>query len=385
MTARALSIQQPWAWAITDLDKLVENRSRPTNFRGEVFLHASAKARPVEDLDDCCTTDEVHQALNAWEQGTMTLGAIVGVAELCYCGTPQEVRGNAELLFYPDEPQDRWIEGPSCYCLVRVLTLPEPVPCKGALGFWKVPPDVEAKVRSQLEMAKKTKARKSETKPPKSETPPPFNDTDRPRPETGEPKANSPEDLGFGPLPPEDYSPAQRTAFREAFRKIAAVEKTRLKRRTELSYAEDDLSTAKDTVKQRQEAVKVCDSDVEELFIHLQTIDSGTWDQKLEFPEGGHASGGAAKLETGGDSVLGPIPDDLMEAAREHIRNCQAKGKGLDVVSVSLALFSSRKAEHKPRCEQIIAALALAGDIDPDESDDSKTRWLPREKPEADA
>ena len=31
-----------------------------------------------------------------------------------------------------------------------VIALPEPVPCKGALGFWTVPEDVEAKCLAQI-------------------------------------------------------------------------------------------------------------------------------------------------------------------------------------------------------------------------------------------
>ena len=38
---KALSIRQPWVWAITHAGKRVENRSWPCNYRGPVLLHAS--------------------------------------------------------------------------------------------------------------------------------------------------------------------------------------------------------------------------------------------------------------------------------------------------------------------------------------------------------
>lgn len=43
MTLKALSIKQPWAWAISDLDKRVENRGYRTLYRGELAIHASAE------------------------------------------------------------------------------------------------------------------------------------------------------------------------------------------------------------------------------------------------------------------------------------------------------------------------------------------------------
>jgi len=40
---KALSIKQPWAWLIANGYKDVENRSRNTNYRGEILIHASKK------------------------------------------------------------------------------------------------------------------------------------------------------------------------------------------------------------------------------------------------------------------------------------------------------------------------------------------------------
>lgn len=39
--AQIISIRQPWVWAILELGKPIENRSRATNYRGEIYLHAS--------------------------------------------------------------------------------------------------------------------------------------------------------------------------------------------------------------------------------------------------------------------------------------------------------------------------------------------------------
>jgi len=42
---RALSIRQPWAYAILHLGKDIENRPWRTNFRGPLLIHASLKGR----------------------------------------------------------------------------------------------------------------------------------------------------------------------------------------------------------------------------------------------------------------------------------------------------------------------------------------------------
>lgn len=45
--------------------------------------------------------------------------------------------------------EDRWWVGPVGWLLEGVLPLPVPVPCKGAMGFWTVPPDAERAVLEQ--------------------------------------------------------------------------------------------------------------------------------------------------------------------------------------------------------------------------------------------
>jgi hypothetical protein len=46
--------------------------------------------------------------------------------------------------------QRRWFFGPVGYVLRDVRALAKPVPCRGALGFWTLPPDVELAVAAQV-------------------------------------------------------------------------------------------------------------------------------------------------------------------------------------------------------------------------------------------
>lgn len=106
----ALSIRQPWAHHIIYDGKDVENRTWETRFRGPVLVHASK------------TPDRLAGDLPAGAH----LGGIVGVVEIVRCVR----RSNS-----------RWFVGPWGFVLRNPRPLPF-VPCKGALGFFKVPDEV---------------------------------------------------------------------------------------------------------------------------------------------------------------------------------------------------------------------------------------------------
>jgi hypothetical protein len=128
---KALSIRQPWAWAILHSTKRVENRDWPTQFRGRVLLHASKG----------CTRDEYDEA--AWAIG----GGINGVPPLA--DLPRgAIVGAATITDCVSESSSPWFCGPYAFVLADVVALPEPIPCKGALGFWDVSEDVAARIRA---------------------------------------------------------------------------------------------------------------------------------------------------------------------------------------------------------------------------------------------
>jgi len=133
----ALSIRQPWAWAILHAGKDVENRSwkLPRNMIGRrVLIHASAG----------CTLDEYEDgalSIALTCQADMPLlaelprGAIVGAVTLLDCLDPEQNVGG-------------WhVAGKYGWRLSDARELPKPVPCKGRLGFWPVPDVVAAEIR----------------------------------------------------------------------------------------------------------------------------------------------------------------------------------------------------------------------------------------------
>jgi hypothetical protein len=123
---KALSIQQPWAWLITNAGtyadpKLIENRSRRTSHRGPFLVHASKTFdmrgyRRVLELRPYLA--EVMPKPDQFERG-----GFVGVASITDC---------------VDNSISTWFVGLWGYVLEE---FPQPlpfVPYKGELGFFKV-------------------------------------------------------------------------------------------------------------------------------------------------------------------------------------------------------------------------------------------------------
>lgn len=122
---KALSIKQPWAWAIIYGDKNIENRTWPTNYRGRFLVHASL----FFDMDGwkwiaanenrLGLQQSIHELPDAHQ---FQRGGIIGSVELVDC-TPCHT--------------SLWFSGP----LGFVLANPEPMEfrqCKGRLGFFEV-------------------------------------------------------------------------------------------------------------------------------------------------------------------------------------------------------------------------------------------------------
>ena len=144
---RALTVRQPWADAIVHGPKNIENRTQQTHRRGLVLIHAA------KQLDQVGTRGYPAVHLRRWiESGQVSrdwaLGAIVGVARIVDC-----------------HPAKAWWRGGCCtpwgecgpdsesvwhWVLDERSALPEPVPARGALGFWRPAADTLAAVLKQI-------------------------------------------------------------------------------------------------------------------------------------------------------------------------------------------------------------------------------------------
>ena len=118
---KALSIRQPWAWAILYAGKTIENRPRRTHLRETIAIHASL------------------QPDRAWHLAYPPRAPFVPAPEDCAFGA---IIGFADLVDCVEHHPSKWFQGPFGYVLANPRPLKTPIPCKGALGFWKVPPEI---------------------------------------------------------------------------------------------------------------------------------------------------------------------------------------------------------------------------------------------------
>lgn len=114
---KALSIKQPYPHHIFHDGKDVENRDWPTKGRGWFIIHAGVSKSEL-----------------AASQYDLPRGGVVGVARIVDCVT---------------EMDSRWFFGRYGFVLRDAIPLPL-IPCRGQLGFFSLPEDVNQQVAAAL-------------------------------------------------------------------------------------------------------------------------------------------------------------------------------------------------------------------------------------------
>lgn len=138
---KALTILQPWAWAIAHHTKRVENRTWATAYRGPLAIHAG-KGRGRLD-------DQLNDGAIAPPPGQLVFGAIIAVAELVAC-VPKAQFVSSQNPVVQAAMLTPFAEGPWCWVLDRVVALEKPIPISGAQLLWDVPPAVMAAIEAQM-------------------------------------------------------------------------------------------------------------------------------------------------------------------------------------------------------------------------------------------
>ena len=168
VTMRAITVRQPWAWAIIFGQKDVENRTRNIagNYRGPVAIHASKGT----------SRDELSEALEMFDQigverpqgrvADLGFGVILGIVDLTDVHDSDDCFDHdiyrlvrlykADRAAYDALPDAGagGVIGKARFCspwagdsqyhlmLANPRPLPEPIPYRGQLGLWNLPDDV---------------------------------------------------------------------------------------------------------------------------------------------------------------------------------------------------------------------------------------------------
>lgn len=109
---KALSIRQPWAWAIASGIKPVENRTWATQFRGDFLIHAGKKIDP-EGI-------QFIKSLGIALPETLQTGGVIGWGTIVSC-----VSSN----------KSKWFFGPFGFIIKNAEPI-DFIPLKGQLGFF---------------------------------------------------------------------------------------------------------------------------------------------------------------------------------------------------------------------------------------------------------
>ncbi|HVA07644.1 MAG TPA: hypothetical protein VNG12_12975 [Acidimicrobiales bacterium] len=111
---KAITVRQPWAGLIIDGLKFVENRPKPTLYRGPLLIHAGLRL------------DESQRA--SWaprSRHTEEVGVLLGTVEMIEC--------------FEHYPSSWAVRGMSHWVLADPRPFRQPIPWRGQQGFFEVP------------------------------------------------------------------------------------------------------------------------------------------------------------------------------------------------------------------------------------------------------
>lgn len=139
---RGLTLTQPWASLVALGHKQVETRSWSTKYRGLVAIHA-AKGMP-RAAQEFASTERALGRLPS----SIPVAAIVAVARIDTVVLTEEAVWEVSGL---ERYLGNYEFGRYAWMLRDVRALPDPIPCRGALSLWTVPPDVQLSIAAALD------------------------------------------------------------------------------------------------------------------------------------------------------------------------------------------------------------------------------------------
>ena len=145
---RALSLTQPWATLVVIGAKEYETRSwAPVTYRHDLIAIHASKGYPgwaqSYEQDGVFT-----HALRRYPVRPLVRGAIIGLVSM---GDIYPIERGMTLVSPTERAFGDFGPGRWAWKLLSPLLFSEPIPIKGALQLWKVPPDVQAQMAEMVE------------------------------------------------------------------------------------------------------------------------------------------------------------------------------------------------------------------------------------------
>ncbi len=127
---KVLSLTEPFATLIKEKKKLVETRSWKTNYRGELYIHASLTKIAKENLED-------QELMSLVENKNMNFGRIICKCNLVDCiYMTKEYVEEMKKNNYQEYICGEYKEGRYAWILEDITPLEGPIEVKGHLGIW---------------------------------------------------------------------------------------------------------------------------------------------------------------------------------------------------------------------------------------------------------
>lgn len=137
MPVRAISVRRPWADAIVDGVKRIENRSWRSGYRGMLLIHASSNRSLLRPGSPAM--DELSRHGYSPPDGEEFFGALIGVVWM------------VDDLPHADVAGEPFATGPRCHVYRDALRAAEPMRWRGQQYLFSVPADVARRVLEQCE------------------------------------------------------------------------------------------------------------------------------------------------------------------------------------------------------------------------------------------
>lgn len=150
----ALTLWQPWASLMAIGAKTIETRSWPTEYRGDLAIHAAMNM----DAEQACYDEPFFSVLRSAGLvdhrpafASMPRGAIVAVVRLRDVKSTRWADSLPRATYPPFEWQfGDYGEGRFMWLTDRLRRLSTPIPCRGFQKLWELPSDAERQVLAQI-------------------------------------------------------------------------------------------------------------------------------------------------------------------------------------------------------------------------------------------